>query len=352
MKPLILYEGKSSLKDLDVIKKAKKIWRIVDIYEGQLSELFEITYPNLQTSPKYKVELAKFIKKRTKPTKKISGNWIYFPWNGCLIHTVNGREYFSLRTNRNRNLITREEQRKLYNFCIGVVGLSVGSSIAVSLAYQGIGKFMKLAECDDLETTNLNRVCAGVRNVGLPKIELTARQVYEIDPYSKLYLYHKGLQKNNLDEFINKKPKPKLIFEVIDDFEMKILLRLKARSAGVPIVMLANLGDRVLIDIERYDLDKKTPLFNGVIGDLPERILKKPKEDQNKYAVEIVGIENIPKRALQSVRQINKTLVGRPQLSSTVAIGGSLATYITRCIALGKDLPSGRRLLDIEKALE
>ncbi len=132
---------------------------------------------------------------------------------------------------------------------------------------------------------------------------------------------------------------------------MKILLRLKARKLGIPVIMMANLGDGILIDIERFDLDKKTPIFNGVIGDLPEKILDNPDEDVNKYAVQIVGKENIPDRAIESVMEIGKTLIGRPQLSSTVTIAGGLATYLTRKIALKELNWGGRKMIKFDEVL-
>lgn len=331
--PLILFEGKYTQKDLERFKKQNRIWKIVDIYHSQLLELFEINHPE---------QIGKTQQEKENYEKNSKGNWIYFPWNGYLLHTVNEKDYFKLRTNRNRNLITAVEQKKLYESCIGILGLSVGSGIAVGLAYQGLAGSFKLAEFDTLETTNLNRVRASIFEVGLKKLDIATQQIHEIDPYAKIFSYPEGLTKQNLKDFVNKNPKPKIIFEIIDDFEMKILLRIEARKMGIPVIMMANLGDSILIDVERYDQDKSLPLFNGIIGNLPEEILKNPSEDRNKYAISIVGRENIPQRALESVMEIGKTLVGRPQLSSTVTIGGGLASYLVRSIMLGRGLKSGR----------
>ena len=336
--PLILYENKNSVNDLEKLKKNYKIWKTYDIYDRQEKELFEILFPSITTSPTSKSAFIKFKTKRKKRSNVLQGNWIYFPWNGNLIHTVNEKEYYTLRTNRNKNLITADEQKMLNDACVGIVGLSVGSSIAIGLAYQGIAQTMKLAEFDTLETTNLNRVRATISHIGTPKIHIAAQQIYEINPYSKLHLFSEGLTKNVLKQFLTKNPKPRIIFEIIDDFEIKIHLRFMARSLRIPVVMLANLGDSVLIDIERYDLDKTLPLFHGVLGKLPEEILDNPNEDKNKYAVAIVGKENVPKRALESVREIGKTLVGRPQLASTITIGSGLASYLVRHLLLDKPL--------------
>lgn len=341
-KPLILLEEKNTQRDLEKLKEQNPIWRIVDIYQSQLAELFEISHPEFIGKSQFDKEKSKFIKRKQIPKKGLAGNWIYFSWNGLLIHMVNQNDYFKLRTNRNRNLITEPEQKKLYSACVGVVGLSVGSGLAVGLAYQGLARSFKLAEFDKLETTNLNRLRAGIYQIGSKKIDIASQQIYEIDPFVKIIPYPEGVTKQNLKDFVHKNPKPKIIFEIIDDFEMKILLRFEARKAGIPVIMMANLGDSILIDLERFDQNRKLPLFNGVIGKLPEEILKKPNENRNKHAVSIVGRENIPKRALESVLEIGKTLVGRPQLSSTVTIAGGLAAYMVKSILSGKDLKSGR----------
>ena len=338
--PVILYEGAHKEKDLTDLKKNYSIWKTVDIYESQLKEYFEITHPDLIGQSTYQAQLTQFLKARQMSAS--GGNWVYFPWNGHLIHCVNEKEYYLLRTNRNKNLITIDEQTKLNTSCIAFAGLSVGSGIATTLCYQGIGQTMKLAEFDTLETTNLNRMRGTLKDIGRSKLSIVSDQLYEINPYLHLIPYPDGLTKDTLNSFVHQKPKPAVIFEIIDDFEMKIRLRMEARIAKIPVIMMANLGDSILIDIERYDENSKLPMFNGVIGNLPEKILDNPNEDKHKYAVAIVGKENVPPRAIESVMQIGKTLVGRPQLGSTVTTAAGIASYLTRMIILNQNLPSGR----------
>ncbi len=346
--PIILEEN-STVKSLAKLKDFYKPIHIYDIYLEQLKELFEITFPNLINNKNYSSQLKIFLKTKFKDKVRTSGVWVYFPWNGKLIHTVKKEDLYELRTNRNRNLITKIEQEKLKKFCIGIVGLSVGSNLASNLIYQGLSSDqLKLAEFDILETTNLNRIKAGISDIGRKKIDVLAQQIYEIDPYITLNLYPEGLNEKTLTHFIGSNKKPDLIFEVIDNFEMKIKLRLLAKQSRIPVVMMANLGDSILVDIERYDLNPNLQLFNGLLGDLTENILKNPNGDINKYAIQIVGLENIPKRAVESVSEINKTLVGRPQLSSTVTIAGGLATYIARKIALKETVWSGRKKFPID----
>lgn len=347
--PLVFNEGQYEAVDIDSFINEQRP-KVYEGYEKQLEEVFEITHPELKGKDNYQQELARFLSQKKECDMKIQGSWIFFPWNNTLVHMVSEDDYFHLRTNRNRNLITPEEQLQLYNSCVGVIGLSIGSHMAVGLTYQGIAKHMKIAEFDTLETCNLNRVRATLLDIGKPKLQTTAHQIYESNPYSQLTFFEKGLNKENLKTFLTTGKKPDIIFEAIDDFEMKILLRFACREAGIPVVMFSNLEDSVMIDIERYDLDPKMLIFNGQIGDLGEEILKEPmtEEAKHKYAVKMVGRENVPPRAMESVLEIGKSLVGRPQLSSTVAISGALATYYSRQYILYKNIPNGRKLVKFD----
>jgi molybdopterin/thiamine biosynthesis adenylyltransferase len=320
---MILKEGKYSTKDIVRIKRIFKP-KIVDIYLEQLKELSGIKF-------------RKILKIQNKET---FGDWVYYPWNNLFLHTLSEKENYILRTNRNKNLITDKEQKKLLDFTIAIAGLSVGGNIATVLLHNGFPKKIKLADYDILQTTNLNRVQAKLFDVGEKKIDVISRELYEIDPYVKITAFPQGLSKKNLKDFIIKNPKPKLVFEIIDDLEMKILLRKVAKKHKVPVVMLTSLGDSVLIDIERYDTEPKTKIFNGIVDE--------KKIDNKNFAVNIVGRKNIPKRALESIKEIGKTLVGRPQLMSTVTVASGIAVFIARKIALGEKISSGRTLFKFD----
>ncbi len=342
-------ENTHMVSDLENLRGSNKIWSEFDTYRGQLEELFNIINPPAKLSSNYKRLLEEFCIDRM-PEGRLVGSWIYFPWNGNLVHILNEEELLIVRTNRNQKIISHEEQKILRNTNIGILGLSIGNSMALSLAYSGIGDTLKLADFDKLELSNLNRVRMGLSDLGFTKIDITARQIYEINPYAKLDLFTEGINKDNLNKFVEGEKKPKIIFEAIDDFEMKVRVRLEAKKAGVPVIMLTNLGDRLLIDVERYDQDSNILLFNGLIGEIAEEILVKPisETDKQRYAVAIVGEQNLPQRVLETMPEINKTLVGRPQVMSTVTIGGGTAAYLARRIVLGPQLNSGRYLIDFE----
>ena len=347
-KPVILREGTYSGRDLEKLESECDVFETRDIYVQQLTELFEITHPEFKFSETYKKRVDDFVKEKI--NEENTGDWIYFPWNKVLLHTIDEEGYHLLQTNRNRNIITAEEQKKLLNLKIGVIGLSIGGGMAVTMAYNGIGNVMKITDHDILTTTNLNRLRGGIHQIGEPKIKIISQQIYEVNPYAHLITFPKGLNKDSLGDFIENDPKPDLIFEEVDDFEIKIRIRIVAREAGIPVIMLTNLGDRLLIDIERYDLDRKIRIFNGLDGGIADQILSKPisEEDKKRYALQIVGLDNIPGRVVESVKEVGKTLAGRPQLMSTVSIGSGVAALLARKFALNEDLPSGRRLIKFD----
>jgi ThiF family len=346
--PIILHEGQFTAADIESLRSEHKIiWQEIDIYSQQLFEIFEVEHPGSSSETE---NAEHYINEQ--PKGELAGAWVYYPWSGVLLHCLGEKSLFRLRTNRNKNLILVEEQEKLYDICVGVFGLSVGNNIALTLAYSGMARGFKLAEFDSLSTTNLNRLRAGLHQVGMPKINIAIQQIYEINPYAQISTFENGVNDSNIDQFFGD-PMPSIVFDEMDDFQMKIKLRIKAREHGVPVIMLTSLGDNILIDVERYDLDKSLELFNGLLGSTPEEILHTEigEKEKIKYAIDLVGAEYIPARALESLFEINNSLVGRPQLAGTIAVDGGIASFLVRRLILGNDLPSKRCYLSFEDAL-
>lgn len=329
----ILTPGNFNQADVDKLKSGR-IWKVVDIYQSQLAELAEIRYPASADKQKEFVSNA--------PKDDLAGAWVYYPWSGELLHCVGEKELFELRTNRNQNLITNDEQQKLASSSIAVAGMSVGSGIALACVYSGISRSLKIADFDNLETANLNRLHESLTSIGEAKTDLTARHIWGLDPFATVDIFDKAINSRNIDEFFRDTT---VVVDEIDDFKMKVRLRLKAKEQQIPLLMLTSLGDNILIDIERYDLDPNLTIFNGAIGDVPEEILAKgaiSAQDTKKYAVALVGPRYVPTKAMTSLVEIGKTLVGRPQLYSTIAVDGGLAAYIIKMILLGAPVKSGR----------
>src|SRR3989344_8209141 len=145
-KPIILYPKHYIENDLDNFKKTHNIWQEVDIFHEQVNELLELRYPDSLKRAKHKERILK------EYTNNNSA-WIYYPWSGILLHCLGKEELFELRTNRNRNLISKVEQIKLRDITIGVAGMSVGAGIAIGAVQGGMSSTIKLADFDTMSTT-------------------------------------------------------------------------------------------------------------------------------------------------------------------------------------------------------
>src|SRR2546426_306771 len=83
------------------------------------------------------------------------------------VHLLPPDEFRELRLDRNRYKITIAEADRLGSLSIGIVGLSVGNAVALTLALEGSFGHLKLADHDRFELSNMNRVRAAVHDVGV-----------------------------------------------------------------------------------------------------------------------------------------------------------------------------------------
>jgi hypothetical protein len=276
------------------------------------------------------------------------GRWVYYPWSGRLVHLLPEEEFRELRADRNRDKITREEQQLLRRSTIGVIGLSVGQASAVTLALEGVGGGFRIADFDTLALSNLNRLRAGIHELGLNKAVLTARQMFEIDPYLDIEIFPEGITEGNLAGFLGEgESRLSVLVEECDDLLIKVAAREQARLRRIPVVMDVN--DRGLVDIERFDLEPERPLFHGLATELDLRRLRGlTMEEKISHLMRLIGETTVSPRTARSWGQIRRTLSTWPQLASGVALGGALVTDVVRRILLGEMTASGRFYVDVE----
>jgi len=337
MKPLIFHSQPKSL-----LKKTLGI-KVVDFFEDQLEELFLIRNPRLKFHPEEaKQQFAK--------SKKGQGKWVYFPWNNTLVHILAEQEFYELRVSRNHNLITKVEQEIFRNFKIGIAGLSVGNSAALCLALEGT-EYMRLADFDELSLSNLNRIRGSITQLGLNKASMTARQIYELNPYAKLDLFRKGIKNEKLlKKFIADPPRVDLLIDETDDVIIKIQLRLLARRLRIPVLSAADNGDNTIVDIERFDLEPKRELFHGLLGKIELRKFERMSfRDKIKPINDMVGIEYVTSRMKQSLLQVGSTLYAWPQLGGAAMLSGAAIAFLVKNIAFGEKLESGKYDVSLDR---
>ena len=274
------------------------------------------------------------------------GCWFFYPWSHRLVHVLPEAEYRELRSSRNRNKISVEEQARLGHLRVGVVGLSVGQATALTLGLEGIGHHFRLADFDTLSLSNMNRLRASAHEIGLNKAVLTARELYEIDPYLDVKLYPDGIGDHNIDDFLTGGGPLHLLFEECDDLQMKVRLREQARAHRIAVLM--ETSDRGLFDVERFDREPERPLFHGLAGELDSAALGKlSTQEKVPTVLKIIGAERVSLRMAASMVDIDTTLKTWPQLASAVALGGAINTDAARRIALSSFTESGRYYVDI-----
>ncbi len=311
---------------------------IIDESKKNLEELFLLRNPKYRFDKNYQTEFEKFFNQRNAEN---AGNWFYFPWLNSSVLYLPEDLHLELRTGRNKYLISEEEQSRFYNSTIACLGMSVGSHVAVVMAMTGGPKHLKLADPDTLSGDNLNRVRSGFQNVGLAKAIVVARQIYEINPYAVIELYPQGITQDTAGKILEGAD---VVIEEMDNMYWKLKARELAREKGIPVLMGTDNGDGAIVDVERFDLNKKLPILNGYAKGLSAEKLKSlPPKDIPKVAGKIAGANLVVPRMLHSVSEVGKSLYSWPQLGTAANMCGSLLAMLARrIINKDKNIKSGR----------
>ncbi|OBI05582.1 hypothetical protein A5679_13285 [Mycobacterium scrofulaceum] len=277
-----------------------------------------------------------------------SCRWAYYPWRRAVVAVLGPRAFRAVRLDRNRNLITTEEQARLATLRIGVAGLSVGHIIAHTLAAQGVCGELRLADFDRLELSNLNRVPATVLDLSLNKAQVAARRIAELDPYLMVRVQDAGLTVDTIDEFLDGLD---VVVEECDSLEMKVRLREGARARGIPVLMATS--DRGLLDVERFDSQPHRPILHGLLGDLDAAGLAgMSSREMVPYLLRFLDAEQLSAPILASAVELDRTLSTWPQVCGDVIVGAAAVVEAVRRIGLRQELRSGRTCVDVGWALD
>ncbi len=319
------------------LKKQKHI-NFVDAFSHQIKELFIIHNPQYAGKKKEEGYKTKEFKDFSEKLKN-KYTYIFYPWNLSLVKNAKKEDYLELKTNRNRDLITKAEQIRLRNTKVAVFGMSVGSNISLVLTQAGISNEITIADFDDLDTTNLNRIIAGTHQIGMNKTVIATRRIYEDNPFAKVNMLDKGATKENIEKLLRNK-KIDIIIEEVDSLPFKIETRKLALKYKVPVIMVTDNGDGVTLHVERYDLGYKK-IFDKDIS-YWQKILSKPPsmEMMGKVIIEDImgGKQNVDPKMLKSAQKtLRGDLVSWSQLGSAAILGGVVATVMLKKIINKED---------------
>lgn len=227
---------------------------------------------------------------------------------------------------------------------MGVVGLSVGHAVAHTLALEGLCGELRLADFDELDLSNLNRVPSSVFDLGVNKAVAAARRIAELDPYLRVQVFPDGVNAATLDGFLDGLD---LVVEECDSIDTKLLVRQHARARGIPVVM--ETSDGGVLDVERFDLEPDRPVFHGLLGEMETAdVADMTVEQKSTIAATLLEPTKLTPRMIASVPEIGRTLSTWPQLGGDVALGGAAVTAAVRAFGRGEPLPSGRRRIDLD----
>ncbi|WP_437935364.1 Rv1355c family protein [Sorangium sp. So ce341] len=330
--------------------------RVFDAIDRQLADLVKTRHPSRTLDAR---EIARLVEEHLGGApREAYGVWVHYPWSHRLVHLLDEAEFVELRTNRNKYKISAEEQETLARRRIGVVGLSVGQSVALTIALERSAGELRIADFDHLELSNMNRIRTGVHNLDVPKAVATARDIAELDPFFKVTCFSEGVTPDNMDRFLlgrggdggEGEGKLDIVVEECDSLDIKLEIRYRARAHRIPVVM--DTSDRGLIDVERFDLEPDRPILHGLVGDLrPERIRGLSTEDKVPYVMQIIGQDTLSARFGATLIEVQQTVSTWPQLGSAVVHGGAAAADTARRIALGEPVRSGRYFVDLEQLI-
>src|SRR3990167_6082407 len=111
----VLFDMSSASSKMEFEKLRKSFPQrldIVDTYPESLEELFFIRHPWLdKKSSEGQATKEEYIQNFfPRENHKEQGSWVYYPYTHQLVHVLEEKKFFELRTARNRHLITAEEQ--------------------------------------------------------------------------------------------------------------------------------------------------------------------------------------------------------------------------------------------------
>ncbi|MGK4000559.1 Rv1355c family protein [Sorangium sp. So ce1024] len=327
--------------------------QVFDAIDRQLADLVKTRHPSRTLGEQ---EIARLVEEHLGGAPRAAyGVWVHYPWSRRLVHLLDEAEFVELRTNRNKYKISAEEQAALARRRIGVVGLSVGQSVALTIALERSAGELRIADFDHLELSNMNRIRTGVHNLDVPKVVATARDIAELDPFFQVKCFSEGVTPDNIDRFLLGEPgegegKLDIVVDECDSLDIKLELRFRARAHRIPVLM--DTSDRGLIDVERFDLEPDRPILHGLVGDLtPDRIRGLSTEDKVPYVMQMIGQDTLSTRFAASLLEVQQTVSTWPQLGSAVVHGGAAAADTARRLALGEPVRSGRYYVDLEQII-
>lgn len=153
------------------------------------------------------------------------------------------------RFERTENLIGKENSELLKSKSIIIFGLGgVGSFVAEAAARCGVGK-IALVDKDTVDITNINRQLIALSStVGMPKTEVMASRIRDINPecaVTKFNIFYKNANDLDLSSY-------DYIIDAIDTVTAKLILIAEAKRLDIPIISCMGTGNK--LDASKFQI--------------------------------------------------------------------------------------------------
>lgn len=160
------------------------------------------------------------------------------------------------RTLRARMLLGESAMDRLRNSHVAVFGLGgVGSWCAEALARSGVGR-MTLVDQDTVSVSNINRqLCALESTVGMPKAEVVARRLRDINPQIKINCIAGRYEAADRERFLAEYD---YVVDAIDIVSCKLDLIITCLERSIPIISALGTGNKRDAGLLRIDDISKT----------------------------------------------------------------------------------------------
>ena len=145
---------------------------------------------------------------------------------------------------RTERLLGAAAVEKLSQSRVAVFGIGgVGGHAAEALVRSGIGA-LDIVDGDEVALSNINRQIIALHStVGMPKTEAAAERFLDINPNLRLKKFQLRLSEETAGEFDFSAYD--YVIDAIDDVRAKVLLAVKCKESGTPLISSMGAGNKV-----------------------------------------------------------------------------------------------------------
>jgi tRNA A37 threonylcarbamoyladenosine dehydratase len=234
----------------------------------------------------------------------------------------------------------------LHRSRVAIFGIGgVGSYTVEALARTGIGHFT-LVDDDLVCLTNINRQLIALHStVGLPKAEVMAERVRDINPAAQVEAFKTFYLPENADAF--DLSRYDYVVDAVDTVSAKVELAVRARQAGVPLISCMGAGNK--LDPARFEV---ADLFATSVCPLC-KVMRKELKRRGVDSLKVVYSRELPLEPVETPatscrtdcvcpKDSPRTCTARRRIPGSVAFVPSVAGLILAGEVI-RDLTAGTR---------